>query len=139
MVVGVGVLVCVCVWRARRDTVMPPAVAKRSCRLIVRNLPFSATVPSLLDVFGKYGPVLELSIPEKPSEGGEVPKVCVCHGCRVSFGRRETWEIFCAHAWVGTGVSGAEGAFATVRARGTRYRSRVRMEMGAALLVRRGV
>jgi hypothetical protein len=106
----------------RRDMVMPPAVAKRSCRLIVRNLPFSATVPSLLEVFGKYGPVLELSIPEKPSEGGEAPKVwlytcvhvcmymcvlCVCCsvGGRVcSVGSGCVGMTLCQPAWLHTCV-----------------------------------
>jgi RNA recognition motif-containing protein len=47
--------------------VLPPPVAKRSCRLIVRNLHFKVKAADLLELFGAFGPVLEINVPTKPA------------------------------------------------------------------------
>ena len=57
-----------CVVHDRKDMVVPSLIAKRSCRLIVRNLHFKATPESLLELFGPYGPIREISIPLKDGE-----------------------------------------------------------------------
>ena len=63
--------------------VVPSLIAKRSCRLIVRNLHFKATPESLLELFGPYGPIREISIPLKDGEEAKLavsdfPQSCHC-------------------------------------------------------------
>lgn len=66
----------------RKDTVLPPAIARRSCRLIVRNLPFDAMPADIVAAFGGYGPILEINIPAKaPAEGAPADRKPLSYVC----------------------------------------------------------
>jgi RNA recognition motif-containing protein len=58
--------------------VLPAVIAKRSCRLIIRNLPFKATEDLLMELFSKYGPIREVSVPLKEGDGVNKPVSTHC-------------------------------------------------------------
>eukprot|EP00605_Chrysophyceae_sp_TOSAG23-4_P003014 GSChrysophyteH1.ASY1.ANO1.3319.1 assembled CDS len=49
-----------------------PVYRKRHCRLIIRNLSFQATLTNVVDKMGRYGPLVEVTVPNK--EGAESTK-----------------------------------------------------------------
>ncbi len=68
VVITVVVTVVVVCMLCSKDLVPPAAVAKRSCRLIVRNLPFSTKVSDLVAAFGALGPLREVTMPTVEQE-----------------------------------------------------------------------
>ena len=51
-------------------TLTAPALRKRHCRVIVRNLSFEATEQNVADKLSKFGPLTEVSLPRVQAEGG---------------------------------------------------------------------